>query len=157
MKDFLISFMDACMEIADELWKLVCGLFFSIIGYFLPIKDLTHMVLIIFLIDMIIGYLTARKLRGESFNPKIIWNKTVPRMAFSILLLVLTYWWDTTCKQEYLPTYVAIAWFISGLLIFSIAKNGYKLTKWNGFKLLGDAIEHKIEDETGIDLSKGDL
>jgi len=157
MKDFLIEFLRALFEVADDLNKWFCGMFFSVIGYFLPIKDLTHMVIVIFLIDTAVGYWTARKLRKESFNPKIVWDKTIPRMAFSVLLLTLTYWWDTTCNQDYLHTYAVIAWGISGLLIYSIAKNGYKLTKWNGLRLLGEAVEHKIEEETGIDLSKEDI
>jgi len=152
--NFLNAVFNALIEMGDLVWRFICALFFSIDCYCLPIKDLVNMVLVIFAIDMVVGWWTARKLRGESFSPKIIWEKTVPRVAFSLLLIVLCFWLDTTCKQNFLPTYNYIGWFISGLVIWSIGENGYKLTKWNVFRKLGRAVEHRIEEETGFDLSK---
>ncbi len=139
---------------SDLLWKTICGTVSAILGYFLPIKDLVHLIILFFLVDMIFGYCAARKLRGEKFSTRIVWHTTFPRMLISIVLIIMAYLWDTTCHQDWLPTYNLIGWFISGILIFSIAKNGYKVTKWRGFIGLENLLQKKIKDETGINLPK---
>lgn len=139
-------------DIAEWAWKTLFGTFTAIIGYFLPIKDLVHMVILFFVIDMLFGYWAARKLRGEKFSTKIVWRTTFPRMLISVILILLAFLWDTTCKQMYLPTYNIIGWFIAGILLFSIGKNAFKITNWEGFKLLSILFKKKVKDETGINL-----
>lgn len=140
-------------DVAEWVWKTITGAVTAILGYFLPIKDLVHLVILFFLIDMFFGYLAARKLRGEKFSTKIVWKTTFPRMLISLVLILMAYLWDTTCHQEYLPTYNLIGWFISGILIFSIAKNGYKITKWKAFVGIEDMFRKKIENETGTKIN----
>lgn len=147
--------MDNCFslsDIADWVWKTCCGTFSAILGYFLPIRDLVHLVILFFILDMLIGYWAARKLRGERFSTKIVWKTTFPRMLISLILILMAYLWDTTFHQVYLPTYNIIGWFISGILLFSIAKNGFKITKWQGFAGIENLFKKKIEEETGADL-----
>ena len=138
-------------SMADWVWKTLCGTISAIIGYFLPIKDLVHLVILFFILDMLFGYWAARRLRGERFSTKIVWCTTFPRMLISIVLIIMAYLWDTTCKQQWLPTYNLIGWFISGVLIFSIAKNGFKITHWQGFYNLEGLFKKKIKDELGTD------
>lgn len=151
MKEF---FPYSLNDIADWLYKTIAGLITVVIGYFAPIKDLVHMVILFFLLDMFFGYLAARKLRGEKFSTKIVWKTTFPRMLISLVLIIMAFLWDTTCNQQFLPTYNLISWFISGVLIFSIAKNGYKITNWEVFPLIGNLFQKKIKDQTGVDITE---
>lgn len=98
------------------------------------------------------GYLAARKLRGEKFSTRIIWRTTMPRMLVSVLLIVIAYMWDDVFKQDVLQTYNLAGWFIAGVLIFSIAKNGYKITNWEVFPLIGNLFQKKIKDQTGVNI-----
>lgn len=139
-------------DIAEWVWKMLFGTFTAVIGYFLPIKDLVHLVILFFVIDMLFGYWAARKLRGERFSTKIVWRTTFPRMLISVILILLAFLWDTTCNQMYLPTYNIIGWFIAGILLFSIGKNAFKITNWEGFKLLSVMFRKKVKDETGINI-----
>lgn len=139
-------------DVAEWVLKTLFGAFTAILGYFLPIKDLVHLVILFFILDMIFGYWAAKKLKGEKFSKRIVFTTTFPRMLISVTLVVLAFLWDTTCKQQFLPTYNLIGWFISGILIFSIAKNGFKITNWEGFRIANIALRKKIKDETGVDL-----
>jgi len=145
-----MNIFQSLTDFSNWLYKSAAGAFTAVIGYFLPIRDLVHLVILFFVVDMLFGYWAARKLRGEKFSTKIVWQTTFPRMLISLILILMAFLWDTTCKQEYLPTYNIIGWFISGILIFSIAKNGYKITKWKAFLSIEGVFEKKIEDETGI-------
>lgn len=141
-------------DLAEWVWKTIFGTVTAIFGYFLPVKDLVHMVILFFIVDMLIGYWAARRLRGEKFSTKIIWKTTVPRLLISLVLIIMAFIWDTTCKQTYFPTYNIISWFISGILIFSIGKNAYSITNWEGFRLLSLLFRKKIKDQTGINVPK---
>jgi len=57
--------------------------------------------------------------------------------------------WDTVFGQDYVSSYKFVGWFISGVLLFSIAKNGFQITKWEVFNSLGGIIKKKVEDQTG--------
>lgn len=135
------------------IWEILCGMLGTIIGYFLPVKDMVNFIVLLFVIDVFLGYLAARKLRGEKFSTRIIWKTTMPRMLVSVLLIIIAYMWDDVFKQDMLQTYNIVGWFIAGVLIFSIAKNGYKITNWNGFLGIENLFKKKIEDETGTDLN----
>ena len=149
----MTHFLNSLFDTADGFWKFVCGISATILGYFLPIKDLVHLVILFFILDMLFGYWAARRLRGEKFSTRIVWRTTFPRMLISLVLIIMAYLWDTTCKQQWLPTYNLIGWFISGVLIFSIAKNGFKITQWQGFLNLENVFRKKFSDETGADIN----
>ena len=139
-----------------NLWSFLAGLFTAVIGYMLPVKDIVHVVLFFFLMDIILGYWAAQRLRKEHFSTRIIWKYTMPRMLISIVLIISSYMWDTVFKQEFVSTYKIIGWFISGVLIYSIAKNGFKITRWEMFPLIGKLFAKKIEEQTGIDINLED-
>lgn len=138
-------------------WELLCGIAGIILGYFLPIRDMVNFIVLLFVIDVILGYLAAKKLRGEKFSTHIIWRTTMPRMLISLLLIGISYMWDSIFKQEFVQTYNLVAWFIAGVLIFSIAKNGYKISKWQVFANLSSLFQKKIQEQTGVDISELDL
>lgn len=137
---------------AGNAWHMLCGVLTTTVGYFLPVKDIVHLVLFFFLLDIIFGACAARKIRKERFSTKIIWNYTMPRVLLSMVLILTSYMWDTTFSQEWISTYKLIGWFIAGILLYSIAKNGYKITQWKILPLMGHMIEHKLEEATGMDL-----
>lgn len=138
-----------------KFWPMLTGLFASIIGYFIPVSDIVHLLIFFFILDVIFGYWAARKLRGERFSVKVIWNHTMPRMLISIVLITGAFMWDTTYKQEMVETYRIVGWFISGVLLFSIAENGYLITRWTVFSRVGSLLSKKIKDATGQEIDKG--
>lgn len=132
------------------------GVLASILGYFLPIKDIVHLIIIFFIIDVVFGYLAARKgKKGEKerFSVKIIWNHTMPRLLISIIIILGAYSWDKTFEQDFVATYKLIGWFISGVLLFSIVENGYHITKWGILPRIGEMFKTKIKDKTGININ----
>jgi len=139
-------------NLVKGIWEILCGMLGTIIGYFLPIKDMVNFIVLLFVIDVCLGYLAARKLRGEKFSTRIVWRTTMPRMLISVLLIIIAYMWDDIFQQTYLQTYNLVGWFIAGILIFSIGKNGYKITSWKGFLGLENLFRKKIEEETGTEL-----
>ena len=132
----------------ENAYTCLTGLFLSIIGYFIPVKNIVHIVLLFFLLDVIFGFWAAKKLRKERFQVSIIWKHTMPRMLISIVLILATFMWDNVFQQDYVSSYKFVGWFISGVLLFSIAKNGFQITKWGVFNSIGNIVKKKVE-ETG--------
>ena len=133
--------------------NIAAGLLGTVIGYFLPIRDVVHLLILLFLLDVIFGYLVDRRENKARFKVAVIWNHTIPRMLISIVLVIATFMWDATYKQELVSTYNVVGWFISGVLIFSIAENAFLLTRWNTFLKIRNMIRKKVSDETGEDIS----
>lgn len=139
-------------QITSNCYNVLFGVLMSVAGYFLPIKNIVHVVLFFFMIDVLFGFWAARKLRGERFSVKIIWNHTIPRMVLSIILILIAFIWDTTFNQGFISTYNLFGWFISGVLIYSIAENGYLITSWGVFNKIKGSFSDKIKSETGINI-----
>lgn len=137
----MLKFID---HLWQSFWAGITGLIASALGYFLPVKDIVHLIVIFFILDVIFGFWVANKLRGEKFSTKIIWNTTIPRMVLSLVAILGAYAWDTVFSQDVVSTYKIIGWFIAGILLFSIMKNGYKITKWEALPGIGDIIQNKI-------------
>ena len=144
--------IDWLKAILDNVISLACAIFVSIIGYLLPIKDIVHLVIFFFLLDVLFGYLAARKLRHECFRVKVIWEHTIPRMLISIVVILMAFMWDTVFNQDFISSYKIIGWFICGVLIYSIVENGYAITKWNILHSIGAIVQRKVKNETGEDI-----
>ena len=148
-----------------NLWDWLIAIFISLVGYLSPLKEIAHMMLFFFLVDVIYGWLADRKLNnGEidpetrqiirvKFQPNKVWNKTVPRIILSIILLICAFMLDTNTDQEYVSIYKIGGWVISSLLIVSIAKNGYIVTKWEAIPFLGKMLQKKFNDQTGMEIN----
>ncbi|MGQ7868685.1 phage holin family protein [Sunxiuqinia sp. sy24] len=141
-------------DLAHNIWSFVAGIVSAIFGYFLPIQDIVHQLILFFVLDVVFGYLAAKKLRGERFSARIIWNTTIPRMLIALVLILGSYVWDEVYQQEFVSTYKIIGWFISGVLFFSIIQNAYKVTNWEMLPLIGRFISQKLDDKTGINIQK---
>lgn len=133
-------------HLLKTLYSFITGAFTAILGYFVPIKDIVHLLIFFFFLDVIIGYWASRKLHGKRFMVSIVWKHTIPRMILSLILIICSYMWDKTYHQDYVSTFKIIGWFISGLLLYSIAENAYDITKWTVFKRIGRSINRKIKD-----------
>jgi len=154
MKIMLKAIGNAATEIFNNIWAVLSGLFASVLGYFMPIKDIVHLLLLFFILDVIFGYWAAHKLRKEKFSVKIIWEHTIPRMLLTIVLVIGAFMWDGVFDQHAVPTYKIIGWFISGVLLYSIAENGYHITKWSVFPKITEMIKGRIKDKTGIEVTE---
>lgn len=153
MQDSLFNTVaHALKDLLNDMYAMCAGLSMSVLGYFLPVKNIVHLLIFFFAVDVIFGFWAARKLRGERFSVKIIWSHTIPRMLISIVLIIGAYMWDSVYSQELVCTYKLIGWFISGVLLYSIAENGYQITKWSVFPKIGNLFKKNVKDNTGLDV-----
>ena len=151
---------------AHSVWDKIVVLFFSILGYLSPVESITHLVLLFFLIDVIYGWRADKKLHHGKPNPKtgeimkvrfrpgIVWEKTMPRVLFSVVALILSFMLDEVTRQKWIETHLLIGWAISALLFLSILKNAYIVTNWNALPFVGDVIKDKVEKKTGIKMEE---
>lgn len=142
-------------DLSSNIWSGLAGLFSAFLGFFIPVKDIVHLMVVFFIIDVGVGYWAARKIRGEKFSTPIIWNTTIPRMVLSITVVLLSFAWDKIFGQEMIQTYKVVGWFVSGILLFSIVKNAYKITKWKVFPQVGDILKERLkikDDDTDGEL-----
>ncbi len=137
-------------EFVEKPAHFLAGVITSICGYFLPVRDIAFLIILFFILDVIFGFWAARKLRSERFSVKIIWDHTMPRMLISIVLVLGAYMWDEVFNQTAVQTYKVIGWFISGVLLYSIAENGYKISKWKVFKDVSELIKRKTRKDVDI-------
>lgn len=151
---FFTSFSRALNYLFHDTYAIIFGAAVSFLGYLLPIKNIVHLLIVFFMVDVVFGYLAARKIRKEKFSVKIIWEHTIPRMLISIVLITGAFMWDEVYKQEVISTYKVIGWFISGVLLYSIADNGYQITKWSIFPKISMMIADKVKVTTGIDVEE---
>lgn len=145
MNDSFINQVAAALkEMFSNVYLVATSLFSSFFGYFLPVKDITNLLIILFIIDVLVGYWAARKLRKERFSVKIIWSHTIPRMILSILLIMIVFMWDKTYNNNILKMHERIGWFLSGMLIYSIAENAFQITKWSVFPKIISSIKDRV-------------
>jgi hypothetical protein len=151
---FFVSFTKALKHLFQDTYAMFTGTIVSFIGYLLPIRNIVHLLILFFITDVVIGYWAARKLRNERFSVKIIWEHTIPRMLISIVLITGAFMWDEVYKQNLVSTYKIIGWFVSGVLLYSIADNGYHITKWSIFPKIGNMIQDNVKKTTGVDVEE---
>lgn len=118
--------------------------------YFMPIKDMLGLIILFFTVEMFMGYLAARKLRGEPFRLSIVFTKTIPRLALVIFMMLGTYLWDVIFSQELVHTYSILGWTICGILLVSIFKKGHTITGWRPFKTISNTIKSNIGNKVKI-------
>lgn len=150
----LIEIICQAMEyFFKDFYAFFIGCLVSFIGYLLPVKNIVNLLILFFIIDVLFGFWAANTLRKERFSVKIIWKHTIPRMLISIILITGSYMWDEVYQQEFVSTYKIIGWFISGVLLYSIAENGYQITKWSVFTKIGKLVSDKVKSSTGLDIN----
>jgi hypothetical protein len=148
---------EAVHDMFSNFYAVIAGIFTGIIGYLLPVRDIVHLMVFFFILDVIFGYWAAR-VRGRKqgrnvrFSASIVWKTTMPRMVISLMLVIAAYLWDTVFTQDFVGTYKVIGWFISGVLLFSIFQNGYIITDWAMFPKMSKILAKRIKDATGMDI-----
>lgn len=130
------------------------GVLMSFIGILLPVKDMVLFITILFIIDVAAGFWKARKFYRAKFKACIIWEKTMPRWLFSVIILVILFYWDKIHHQDFVKTYYVGGYFLSGTIIASVAQNALKITGWTVFKGLENIITKNVENKTGEKISK---
>ena len=133
-------------DIATVAQRTAEGFAGVLVGYFLPVLDVVLLLTVCFILDVLIGFWKAKKINGEKFQGKKIWDKTVPRMTIAFTLILLTFMLDTVYYMETVKLHRIVGYFFSGIVIASIAQNGYALTRWGIFL----EIEKLIKRKTGI-------
>lgn len=139
-------------DLAIKSYAIMSGAITAVLGYFIPVRDIVHLLLLFFILNTLIGAWAAVKVKNEKFSFKIIWDTTIVRMLLALVLILSAYMWDTVYNQNVVCTYKIIGWFISGVLLYSIAKNSYLITKWAVFIKLAGLFKSKTRDETGLDI-----
>ncbi len=132
-----------------NVYHFVGGLVMSFLGYLLPIRDLVMFVTLLFILDVVFGFWKAKKFKKMKFKTRIIWNKTMPRWLFSVVILALLFMWDSVHHQDFIKTYYVGGYFLSGTIIASIIENALKITGWSFFKGLGNIVKNNVEKQTG--------
>lgn len=135
------------VKILDDTRAMMSGFLASILGFFFPIKDIVHLILVFFIIDVLFGYWAAKKTRKEKFSVQIIWTHTMPRILLSVIIIILTYLWDSVFAQNMVHTYMIAGWFICGVLLSSIIENGWKITRWTIFPKIGKMVDKEMKDK----------
>lgn len=132
-------------ELFNDVYNLVVGAIFSLFGYFSPIRETMHILFFFFLLDVIFGYLVARKVRGEKWQPKIIWEKTIIKMLVASLMVITAHMLDKIAPSSYLTIREFVGWFISGVVLSSVWENFHTLTKWKIVVKLSETLSEKLK------------
>lgn len=152
MINFIVVSFQNIRDFFVDFWATIFGFVVALLGYFLPIRDLVHLVILFFIIEMVLGYFAA-KTKGAlvkqkvRFSLTIVYTKTIPRMFVTILILMMAYLWDTVTKQKWVPTYTFLGWFFTGILFIKSMRNAYTVTNWVGFKLAEIIVTNKIKKD----------
>jgi hypothetical protein len=150
--NFFILFKNALFYFFKDFYTTTFGLLLTFIGYLLPIKNIVHLLVLFFIMDVIFGYWSARVVKKERFSVKIIWQHTIPRLAISIIIITCAFLFDKEYHQDIVYTHKIIGWFISGILLTSIIDNAYKITKWSAFPQIGKLIKDTTKEKTNLDI-----
>ena len=137
----------------EIIWKFFVGALFSIFGFFEPVKDIVHLLIAFFIIDMLAGFWANKVVKQEKFKMSKIWATTFPRMLISLVLIMMTFWWDNVFGQTSVKTYWFIGYFISGVLLANILQNSYRATRWGILLNLAEFIKGIFKDK-GVDINE---
>ena len=135
--------------ILSHIYNLLSGVFVAAIGYFLPVREMVHLVIIAITIDLIFGIIAARK-REEGIKSRKLW-RTMYKMIISVIVIALAYSMDKEIGMQ-LQIHRFIAWVITGFEIWSILESAGQITNHKLFRILKSFMEDKVKDVTGIDI-----
>ena len=133
-------------------WAL--GVFLSIVNYFAPISDTIHVLLVFFVGDILFGFLASKKLRGESFKPQKVWERTIPKMLVSFFVIISAHMLDSISPIGFLTIRESVGWILSGLVLHSVWKNAFIVTKWTALRHIGAFLSDSLKDKFKVDVDK---
>ena len=148
------DFWDIMEEFFCNAGGWVLGVFLSIVHYFAPVADTIHVLLVFFIADILFGFLASKKLRGESFNPRKVWEKTIPKMLVSFFIIISAHMLDSISPLGFLTIRESVGWILSGLVLHSVWKNAFVVTKWTALRHIGEFLSDSLKDKFKVDVNK---
>ena len=148
LRSFASMFSDA--------YNFFAGWLGSLVVYFLPVFDILRMLVFFFVIDCIVGYWKARKIDGIPFRGRIVWDKTITRLALSTVIILCAFSWDNVYSQDVIKVHMIIGGFISGVVLLSIVQNGYEISRWSVLNRLAKHLDKKLESDLNNGLGEVD-
>lgn len=147
-------FLDVIAEFFGNLGGWILGVFLSVVHYFAPVADTIHILFIFFISDILFGFLAAKKLRGERFNPQKVWNKTIPKMLVSFFIIISAHMLDSISPLGFLTIRESVGWILSGLVLHSVWGNAFVITKWTALRHIGDFLSESLRTRFRVDVNK---
>lgn len=132
-------------SVFSEFWNVVGGIIGAIIALIYPIIDILSFLVIVFIIDCIIGIFEAKCISREKFTTKKIWNGTVLRMVFSLIVISLLFRLECIYGIGFAGLHKIAGGFFTGVIIISILHNMYKITKWKAILTIVETIKKKMK------------
>lgn len=129
---------------------ILAGALMSVIGFFEPIRNVVHLVIMLSILDFIVGVFVSRK-RGVAIKSKKMW-RTIEKMALELIIILVAF-----CIDEfvgYFPIHQAIAWFICGVEFYSILESIAKISDHRVFRVVKGFMSDKIKEKTGSTLEE---
>lgn len=154
MERIKMQFWDIMEEFFCNAGGWVLGVFLSIAHYFAPVADTIHVLLVFFVGDILFGFLASKKLRGESFNPRKVWEKTIPKMLVSFFIIISAHMLDSISPIGFLTIRESVGWILSGLVLHSVWKNAFVVTKWTALRHIGAFLSDSLKDRFKVDVDK---
>lgn len=143
----LISYIS---EHQDNIFYAFLVWFFS---YFAEIRGSVTVMAVAFLFDLIFGIAKSKLITKEKFSAHKFWQQTF-RFMIVLIIAFLLMAMDKENNQDVVSVYNGFTWLVTGFLIYSIAENGFALTKWDFFIILKSFIKKKTETITDIDITE---
>lgn len=144
MKNPLVMIRDWIEQTISDFCTFITGIFVSVIAYLFPVKDIVNFLVLLFILDFLFGFWVAHKINHERFIVKKVWDGTILRMLFSIVLIILLYLWGDLYQMSMETSYKIVGGFISGVVLVSIIQNMYKLTQWSLFVNIIEFIKSRF-------------
>jgi len=147
-KEHLVNLGTALSELFLRSYASIIGIFTMIAGYFLPIQETIHIILFFFILDVIFGYRAAhRKDKTVKFSPRIIWDKTIPKMLISFLLIITAHMLDGISPKGIITIREAVGWFVAGLILTNVWQNMFDSVEWKGIKGILNIILNSVYEK----------
>lgn len=139
--------------IVQHIWNFLFGIIIVLIGYFLPIKNVVHVMSAAIMFDLFTG-LWAARVKGKGWKSIKMW-RTIYKLFISTIIIMLLYAMDKEMGTPIIQMHKIAAWLITGFEIWSILENAAEISNLRIFIILRNFMQDKIEQQTGINIEDG--
>ena len=129
---------------------VVVGYIALVIGYFEPVKNIVHLVVLMSLIDFIFGIWAAKR-NSVAIVSRRMW-RTIDKIFKEVVIVLAVYCVDI--EIGYIALHKSVAWFIVGVEFWSIIETLSKTSDHRVFRLIKKMMQMKIKEKTGIDIEE---
>lgn len=138
--------------IIQHIWNIICAIFVGLIGYFMPVENLVHVMSAAIIFDLFTGILASHK-RGIGIKSLRLW-RTVYKLFYSVVIVMLLFGMDKEMGVKFIQMHKLVAWLITGFEIWSILENVSVISNLRIFIILKSFMTDKIKEQTGVDINK---